>query len=293
MADQSFTVALGDYPLSRKIRETAGPEFTFAEVAPVTKTFKPMLDRQAYDIGEMASVTFLQGKVWGRRVHMLPITMLARFQQRTLVGNTEFGLPKVSELEGKTVGVRSYAQTTGAWVRGLMSRNYGVDLRKINWVSFEDAHVAEFRDPAGVTRAPEGSKVAKWLQEGKVQAAIIGNELPKDDARLQPILENPEGDAFAWYERTRIVPINHLVVVSETMLDRHPDKVRDFYRLAVAAKQDGGGRVEQGIDMNPVGFEALEASLAFLIDIAHEQGLIPERLAPGDLFDPRIREICR
>ncbi|MCQ8781568.1 substrate-binding domain-containing protein [Mangrovibrevibacter kandeliae] len=292
MTEKPFTVAFGDYPLATKLRNLAGQEFAFVDVKPVTKTFKPMLDHQAYDIGEMASVTLLQGKVYGHPVHMLPITMLARFQQRTLVGNTDFGVPDVTQLEGKTVGVRSYAQTTGVWVRGLLSHNYGVDLRKIRWISFEDAHVAEFRDPAGVTRAPEGSKVAAFLQEGKVDAAIIGNELPKDDARLQPILANPEADAFAWYERTGVVPINHVMVVSESMLDRHPDKVRDFYRLAMAAKADGGGRVEQGIDMNPIGFEALETSLQFLIEIAREQGLIPSSLAPADLFDPRVREIC-
>ena len=35
----------------------------------------------------------------------------------------------------------------------LLMMTYGLDLGAVKWVTFEDAHVAEYRDPPGVTRA--------------------------------------------------------------------------------------------------------------------------------------------
>ena len=43
--------------------------------------------------------------------------------------------------------MRSYSVTTATWVRGILADDYGVDLAKMHWVTFEDPHVAEFRDP--------------------------------------------------------------------------------------------------------------------------------------------------
>ena len=48
------------------------------------------------------------------------------------------------DLNGKRVGIRSFTTTTGAWLRGILANDYGVDLNSIDWVTFEDAHVAEF-----------------------------------------------------------------------------------------------------------------------------------------------------
>ena len=60
------------------------------------------------------------------------------------------------DLNGKRVGVRAYTQTTGAWVRGFLAEDYGVDLESVTWVTFEDPHLAEYREPANVERAAEG-----------------------------------------------------------------------------------------------------------------------------------------
>ena len=44
--------------------------------------------------------------------------------------------------------MRSYSQTTGVWLRGILANDYGVDLSPVQWVTFEDGHVAEFRRSA-------------------------------------------------------------------------------------------------------------------------------------------------
>ena len=79
--------------------------------------------------------------------------MLARFQHGCMLYNAERGKLEPADLPGSRIGVRSYSQTTGVWMRGILENDYGVDLSRVQWVTFEDGHVAEAKDPPGVIRA--------------------------------------------------------------------------------------------------------------------------------------------
>jgi hypothetical protein len=68
--------------------------------------------------------------------------------------------------------VRAYTVTTATWLRGILADDYGVDTGKVRWVTFEDAHVAEFRDPPNVERAPAGSNLVTMLLESKRAAGL-------------------------------------------------------------------------------------------------------------------------
>ena len=92
----------------------------------------------------MAIVTYLMAKSFGKPMVLLPNVVVARFQHAYAVYRAELGTLKPRDLEGKRVGIRSFTTTTGAWLRGILANDYGVDLDSIDWVTFEDAHVAEF-----------------------------------------------------------------------------------------------------------------------------------------------------
>src|SRR5207247_8818674 len=68
------------------------------------------------------------------------------------------------------VGVRAYTQTTGTWVRGFLADDYGVDVNRIRWVTFEDPHLAEYKDPEIVERAPEGKTLKQMLLDGQIRS---------------------------------------------------------------------------------------------------------------------------
>jgi 4,5-dihydroxyphthalate decarboxylase len=100
------------------------------------------------------------------------------------------------------VGVRSYAQTTGLWARGVLKREYDVDLDRVTWVTFNDAHLAEYTDPANAERAPKGAKKqAQMMFDGDVAAAILGADMPKDP-RVRTLIPEPHQAAQAWFKRT-------------------------------------------------------------------------------------------
>jgi hypothetical protein len=75
----------------------------------------------------------------GRPLCLLPVTLLGRFQHHCLVTMDGPGAAGVAGLAGKRVGVRSWSQTTGVWVRGIMSDDHGLDVSQVEWVVYEGA----------------------------------------------------------------------------------------------------------------------------------------------------------
>ena len=181
---------LGDYPntMALKKGETTSSlvDFDFADVKVSNTAFKPLVREAKFDVGELAIVTYLQAKAYGKPYVLIPATVLGRGQHHTIAYNPQRGPLSASGLAGKRVGVRAYTQTTGAWVRGFLSDDYGVDPAKVHWVTFEDPHLAEFKDPDFVTRAPEGKTLVQMLLDGELDAAIVGDKLP--DPRLAPLI---------------------------------------------------------------------------------------------------------
>ena len=267
---------LADYPHVRALKERAA--FDFVEVDPVHKAFAAMVRKQAYDVCEMAIVTYLQARSEGKPLLLLPVVLRSRFQHDHIVCRADDPID-VTELAGKRVGVRTYAQTTGVWLRGILSDEYGVPLDKVQWVSIEDGHLAEYVDPPQVERAPQDSKLVQMLHAGELDAVIMGNDLP-DDPRLRPLIPDAKAAARDWYERTHAVPINHMVVIRADLADRR----EELTQLFVEAKQHA---TAGSIDMTPIGLEANRAALELITRYAHEQGLVPHRLAVDDLFTLR------
>src|SRR6476659_9123302 len=200
----TLRIAIGDYPhtLPLKRGEIVSPWLTldFVEVKPMYKAFLPMVRQHAFDASDMALVTAIQAKAYGKGLTLLPAAMLARFQHGTVLYNSARGTLTPADLPGKRVGVRSYGQTTGVWLRGILENDYGVDMSRVQWVTFEDGHVAEAKDPPGVIRAAAGEDMTQMLLDGALDAAIYGAAMP-DDARLQSVIPDPDGAAKAWYAK--------------------------------------------------------------------------------------------
>jgi 4,5-dihydroxyphthalate decarboxylase len=196
----SLRIALGDYPhtLPLKRGDIASPwlKLDFIEVKPLYQAFKPMVREHAYDASEIALVTYFQAKEHNKGLILLPAAMLARFQHGTILFNADRGKLSPSDLPGKRIGVRSYSQTTGVWIRGILENDYGIDLGRVQWVTFEEGHVAEARDPPGVIRARADQDITDMLIAGELDAAIYGAALPKDQ-RLQSVIPDPDGAARA------------------------------------------------------------------------------------------------
>ncbi len=287
-------VALGDYAhtiaLKNKQIASQSVAFDFTEVKPVYKVFGAMVRERAFDVSEMAIVTYLQARSYGKPLVLLPAVMMGRFQHNCMLYNAERGAITPSDLPGRRVGVRSFAQTTGVWLRGHLQNDYGVDIGSVRWVSFEDAHVNEFRDPPGVERAGPDQNLGKMVLAGELAAGIYGQDLP-DDKRLQSVIPQPEAAARQWHAKHGVVPINHMVVVTQDLARTQPETVREVYRMLLASKRAAGMPKPGGLDMQPFGFEACRPALQMIIDYCVQQQLIARRFEVEELFDDTTRAL--
>ena len=225
---------LGDHPCTAALKNGSIKsdlvEFDFADYSPTHKGFKPMVREGAFDVSEMAIVTYLMARNYNKPMVLLPDVVMARFQHGHAFYNARHGTLTPDDLSGKRVGIRSFTTTTGAWLRGILANDYGVDLNAVDWITFEDAHVAEFEDHT--KRAPAGKQIVQMLLDGELDA-ILGEKVEHPD--LKPLFADVKGEEARWFDKHRVKPINHMVVVKQELSDRHPEIVREVHRMLSAA----------------------------------------------------------
>jgi 4,5-dihydroxyphthalate decarboxylase len=269
---------LGDYPVTAALKSgkvsSADLPLQFADVKLPQQAFKRVVRELEFDLAELAIVTFLLAKAHGKPYRLLPAVVTARFQHPYLACRSEkYFSPQM--LEGRTIGQRSYSVTTATWLRGILAEDYGVDVSKIRWVTFEEPHVAEFRDPPNVERAPGGKELAKMLLDGELDAAILGE--PPQDPRLRTVIPDPAAAARAWRAKHGAIQINHMVVAKDTV---SRDLSSRFYALLLESRKAAGNP-----EMNPFGLEANRRSLEAAIECVYRQGMIPRRYRVEELFE--------
>lgn len=281
---------LGDYPVTAALRKGALRsslvELDYADVKTPSSAFKRVVREGEFDFAELSIVTYLMALAHGKPLVLLPTVLIARFQHPYIVYNAERGAISPGELAGKRVGIRSYSVTTVTWIRGILSEDYGLDLGKVKWVTFEEPHVAEFRDPPNLERAPAGKDLAGMLLAGELDAAILGDKMP-DDPRIKTLFPDPKAAAAAWHKKHGALQINHMAVVKRSLAEKHPEIVRELYRLLSESRRAASG----ALDLNPFGVEANRRNLEVAIDTVHRQGLIPRRFEVDELFDRTTREL--
>lgn len=264
--------------------------FDFAGLKNAHTGFKDMLRRNRFDISEMAIATFLQAHEFEKPFSILPFVVLGRFQHQCIGYNTDVHPHlKPADLAGKTVGVRSYTQTTGLWVRGILQNDYGVDPASVTWLCFDKPHLEEYTDPDFVIWGEAGKDPATMLLEGELDAAILGLDMPKDP-RIKTLIPNPQRAALEWYAREGLVPPNHYLIVPDALCEQRPDVVREVWRMLVESRRKA--KPEGEIDEWPVGIEANRKALACAIRFATQQRMLSKPVTVDDLFHPLVREIA-
>jgi 4,5-dihydroxyphthalate decarboxylase len=272
---------LGDHPCTAALKNGSIKSdlvtLDFVDYSPTHKGFKPMVREAAFDVSEMAIVTYLMARSLGKPMVLLPNVVMARFQHAYALYNAKQGALTPADLNGKRVGIRSFTTTTGAWLRGILANDYRVDLGSIEWLTFEDAHVAEFRDTT--KRAPAGKQIIQMLLDGELDA-VLGETSQHPD--LKPLFSDVAAEERSWFAKHQVLPINHMVVVKQQLSNGHPERVREVHRLLTAAAREQPPRVPA---------DDMRRSLKMIIDYTAQQGLIPRALTVDELFDDVTRAL--
>ena len=286
---------LGDHPTTLPLKQgqvaSARVALDIADFPQAYLAFKRVVRDLEFDVAELAIVTYLMARAHGKPYTLLPVVVLSRFQHPFIVYNSARGELKPGDLKGKRVGIRSYSVTTTMWLRGVLMNDHGLDIDSVKWVTTEEAHVAEFKDPPTVQRAPAGRDLLAMLLDGELDAMVLGDKTLKDP-RLKRLIPDPDRAAQEWHARNRAIQINHMVVVKDSVSKSNPDAVREVYRLLKESKR--AAPPEPGaLDMTPIGLEANRRNLEVAIEYVYQQRLIPRRFQVDELFDDVTRSLDR
>jgi 4,5-dihydroxyphthalate decarboxylase len=274
----------------------------FEDVPVLIHAFRRMVRALEFDVCELALTTYLCARAHGKRFTALPIFLVRGFHHGAIVCNAEAGIREPKDLEGRRVGLnRGYTVTTGVWARGILAREYGVDLDRVTWVISGDEHVAEYRPPANVVAMSPGEDLADMVATGELAAAI---GVAVDHPAVVPLIPDATEAGFAALRRRGHYPINHLVVVRDELLEARPELATDVFDAFAEAKRLYVERLRSGAiahpspadrmhervleitgrDPLPYGVEPNRATIEELIDHAVAQRILTRRPTIEDLF---------
>jgi len=292
----NLKTAIGTYPHTKPLKDGSaavpGLEFEWVEVSPIIVAFRRMVRGLEFDVCEMAITTYLAAREYKKPFTAIPVFLVRAFHHRAIAANTKL-VSSPKDLEGKRVGVRAYTVTTGVWARGILASEYGVDLDKVEWIIYDEEHVEEFKLPGNVTQAPAGSNMASMLASGELAAGIGAGKVDSPD--VKPLIPDSAAAERAWFQKTGVYPINHTVVVKDSLLQANPHLAADLCEAFAEAKQAyllSGQPDEEtaklreivGDDPLPYGIEPNRKALEMIVQFARDQHILSSAIKPEEMF---------
>ncbi|WGL52484.1 hypothetical protein P5P86_01340 [Nocardioides sp. BP30] len=276
--------------------EPEGWSLRFADEPVLVDGFRAMVRHEVYDVAELAVTTYLTAKEHGARFTALPIFIVRDFHHAKTQVLAAGPIRAAADLAGKRVGVnRGYTVTAGVWARAALA-DAGLDLSSVTWVLSGDEHVAGYVPPPNVVSAPGGRSLEELLLAGELDA-VVNADIRHPE--VVPLLA--EGAAWDSLRTTGFIPINHLIVIRDELIEAHPGLATAVFRAFAEAKvpylerlRRGEGDAGQdrllrrameitgGADPLPYGVEANRAVLAKLMENAVAQGILT---GPANLQD--------
>lgn len=299
----TLKIAIGPYEHVRALRDgsvsSERVRFDFVEVDPITRAFRRMARDLEFDVSEMAITTHALAHAFGKPITALPIVLSRGFHHGSVVCANGSSIRGPADLVGRKVGVRAWSQTTGVWIRGIMKAEYGLEPSTMTTVTEEDAHVREYQDPPYVVRAVAGKTLRGMLDTGEIDAAIALRPVPKP-GEFRTVIPDTDAAAAAWFRKTGVYPVNHVVSAKTSLLREHPWLGAELLALFTAAKERARAqspvpapgsaqaklRALIGEDTLPYGMAKNRAGIEMLLRFAAEQTLTPRVYRPEELFDP-------
>ena len=223
--------------------------------------------------------------------------------------NTGKGIAKPTDLIGRKIGVKTLMTTAVLWMRGILEHEYGVPLKSIEWFAeLEDDVEVTLPKDLKLTRLPHDKSVETMLAEGELDA-VLHSDLIKPflakDARVARLFPSYKDEEIAYYKKTGIFPIMHVLGLRQSLVEQHPWVAVSLFKAfneakAMAMERMQNPRIvplawyreaweEQEKILGPDPWEygltdKNRKNLETLVGYSHEQGLIKKKPALEQLF---------
>jgi len=258
MADSTITLACRNYDRTQAIirgqLKLEELQLQVQEFSRVPDMFARMF-RGEFDASEMSLAELVYYTSRDKNDFIgIPVFPLRTFRHRFIFCNSSSGIRKPEDLEGKTIAFPRWVQTACVWIRGILAEEYKISFRKTagyvaglhNWedderkeIKMRDGSVIRFLERRGEST---DETVDRALREGEVDAlgtAVYPNSFQKGDERVKRLFENYREIEAAYFRKTGIFPIMHVLAVRKSTVARYPDLPRQLFDLLSRAKKMG------------------------------------------------------
>lgn len=308
-----LSLAIGDYEIVRALKEGIvepdGIELTVLTDMDSTTRHWRFLRNGEFDVAEVSCSSYLVARDQGMPFAGLPVFLHRRFRHGFMFINTTKGIEKPTDLIGCKMGVKQYQSSAQLWMRGILEHEYGVPHRSMEWYSELDESI-DFDPPADLklTRLANDQSVETMLAEGELDAVLhpdLIQPLIDKDPRVGRLFPNFKEEEMAFYQRTRIFPIMHVMGIRADIVEEHPWVPINLYHAfneskAIAMKRMVNPRIvplawyreaweeqEEILGPDPWEYgmtEKNENQLEILVGYSFEQGMIKREIPLDELF---------
>ncbi len=247
-----LTFACGDYEIMRPLKEgivrPEGIELTILTDMAASPRHWRFLRGREFDIAEVSGSGYIAARDRDLPFRAIPVFPHRRFRHGFIFINTSKGISKPTDLIGRKVGTKGFMFTAGLWMRGILEHDYDVPHRSMQWLSEVDEDV-EFTPPPGLnlTQVPQGKSLEDMLAEGEIDALFspdLIEPLKAGDKRVGRLFPNYKHEEIAFYARTGIFPIMHVVGIKQEIVERYPWVAINMHKAFMQAKALAMTRME-------------------------------------------------
>ena len=316
MSKLALTIACDDYDYLRPLREgrvhAEGIDLNLLTVESGIR-HQRMSRYGEYDACEYSMGSYMVARAhdidWLQAIPFFPRRMFAHGFCFVRAGS---GITRPSDLRGGRIGLLGYQNSLALIVKGMLMNSYGLPVTDVTWVTTREERVKGKAPPnIEIEQVEGGRRLEDLLLAGEIDA-LVEPDLPeawlqgkRTLARLFPDCEKEER---AYYERTRIFPIMHPIVVKKEILDRDPWVATSLYEAFVESKRLYRELMQQphrlsfvwnkleeerqffGKDPFYQGLGENRHDLECMIQFAAEQGMLPRPLGVEELFAENTRQ---
>ncbi len=273
--------------------------FHYGEYDACEFSMSSYLVARGQDVDWLQAIPFFPRRMWGHKFCFI---------------KAGSGIKKPSDLKGGRIGLRSYENTLALVTKGMLMNSYDLAVTDVTWVIVNKETVGPKLPPSIKVEFVEGKRrLEDLLVEGKVDAEVEP-DLPqrwiRRDGTVERLFPNFEEEEKAYYQRTKVFPIMHPVVIKKEILDRDPWVATSLYEALLTSRRVYNDFMEQphrlsfawarsyleeerkffGKDPFYQGFKENYNDVENLIKFADQQGILGRRLTVEELFteDTRI-----
>ena len=321
-----LTLACWDYDRTRPLMDNRvkldGIDLTYLNLV-IEEIFFRQMRHQEFDASELSFSSFLVSMFEDDPPFIaIPIFPSRSFRHSGIYINADAGIREPRDLAGKRIGCAEYQLTANVWIRGILKDEYGVKPSSFTTVigGLEEAGRVE---KAAVSLPPEitierigpAQTLSAMLDAGEIDALFTPrapSSFLRGTGRVRRLFEDTYAAEREYYERTKIFPIMHVVVIRRDVYRRHRWVAQSLYKGFTQAQRMAYEDLHQtaalkvmlpwlirhvadtekimGRDFWAYGYAPNVGAIETLLRYHYEQGLSRRQLKAGEIFAPETLE---